>query len=64
MAPERPTLFNVRMSEEEMAMLRQLADDDGLTAADVLRQFIRRTYAERHGQAKPKKKSKTSGPRA
>jgi hypothetical protein len=56
MAPtERTKLFNVLLSPEEMAMLRQLADDDGLTAADVLRQFIRRTYAERHGATKSKK---------
>jgi hypothetical protein len=58
MAPDKRTvLFNVRMSPEESAMLKQLADDDGLTAADVIRQFIRRTHAERHGGTKqPTKK--------
>ncbi|HMI85110.1 MAG TPA: hypothetical protein VK550_13505 [Polyangiaceae bacterium] len=56
MAPDKRTvLFNVRMSPEEDAMLKQLADDDGLTAADVIRQYIRRTYAEKHGSKKPKR---------
>jgi DNA-binding GntR family transcriptional regulator len=41
------------MSDEELAMLRALAERDGLSASDVLRLFIRRAYAEAFGDKKP-----------
>jgi hypothetical protein len=54
MAPlERTELLTVRMSAEEIAMLKRLADADGLSASDIIRQFIRRTHAERFGSTPP-----------
>jgi hypothetical protein len=52
---EREEMLNVRMTAEELAMLRALAEGDGLSQSDVVRQFIRRTYRERFGEKKPKK---------
>lgn len=42
----------VRVTEEERAMADELAQADGLTAADLVRQLIRRYFAERQ----PKKR--------
>jgi len=36
-------------------MLRQLAEDAGLTEGDIVRQAIRRTWSERFGDRKPPK---------
>jgi hypothetical protein len=63
MAPvERDYMLRVRMSEDERRQLQFLADEDGLTASDTIRQLIRRTFGERAQQlaeaAKPKPKSK------
>ena len=55
MAPDRTDLFTVRMAPDELTMLRQLAEEDGVTASDFVRLFIRRAYAERHGATKKKK---------
>jgi hypothetical protein len=33
-------------------MVQQLAAEDGISASDFVRQFIRRTYADRHGALK------------
>lgn len=51
---ERTGRIVVRASATEMAMLRKLAEDEGVTASDFLRLFIRKTYAEKHGTKKPK----------
>jgi hypothetical protein len=51
----RTELFNLRMSVDEMAMLRALADSMGLSAADVVRQSVRRAYAEKFGDKPPKR---------
>jgi hypothetical protein len=42
-------MLRVRMSEQEERFLKWLADEDGLTASDVVRQLIRRAFAERAG---------------
>lgn len=55
----RSEQFLMRVSPTEVAMLRALADATGLAAADVLRMCIRREYAEKFGDKKPKKKPKT-----
>jgi hypothetical protein len=48
MAPEeRNERFLVRMTEKELEMLRWVADEQGLTASDVVRQLIRLEYDER-----------------
>jgi hypothetical protein len=44
---ERTELLTVRVTPEEMAMVKALADADGVSASDLVRQFIRRTHAER-----------------
>lgn len=50
MAPtERDYMLRVRMSDEERKMLGWLADAEGLTASDAVRQLIRRAYTERGG---------------
>lgn len=41
--------MRVRMTTAEVAMLRDLADADGVSASDVVRLFIRRAHAERFG---------------
>ena len=46
------------MSPGEVAMLRALAENSGLAAADVIRQAIRREFREKFGD-RPPKKSKT-----
>jgi hypothetical protein len=63
MAPtDRDYMLRVRMSREEQKMLQWLADQDGLTASDAVRQLVRRSHAERAGTAsgtvKPKPKRK------
>ena len=45
--------FNMVMLPEERAMLRALAASIGLNKSDVIRQIIRREYAERFGVEKP-----------
>jgi hypothetical protein len=55
MALERSDVFTVRMAPEELDMLRELAQDDGVTASDFVRIFIRQTYAERNVPGKSKK---------
>jgi uncharacterized protein (DUF1778 family) len=44
---ERNRSINVRVSEEEMAMLAELADADGVSQSDFLRLYIRKSHAER-----------------
>jgi uncharacterized protein (DUF1778 family) len=44
--PERGLYLTLRVSEEEREMLRELAERDGLSASDVVRQFIRRAHRE------------------
>jgi uncharacterized protein (DUF1778 family) len=57
MAPvERAGQFHMRLSGEEDRMLRAVADAEGLSASDFLRQAIRRAFIERFGDKKPKTK--------
>ncbi len=44
------------ISDEEHAMLQELADEDGVTVSDVVRLLIRRSHAERIGTKRPKPK--------
>jgi hypothetical protein len=57
MAPERDRQFRMNVADEELEMLRQLAEADGLTASDYLRTAIRRDYRDRFGD-KPRKPKK------
>lgn len=60
MAPtKRENIFQIRISEEERRMLQVIADEDGLTSSDVVRQFIRREWLRRYGDVmRPKTKKK------
>jgi predicted DNA binding CopG/RHH family protein len=60
MSPEREKSFRVRVSEEELRMVQELAELDGITASDFIRLFVRKEYAARIGaqklaKSKPKK---------
>jgi hypothetical protein len=56
MVIERDRKLTIRISADEVSKLEALADSDGVTGSDVLRTFIRRAYAERFGEKKPKPK--------
>jgi hypothetical protein len=43
----RDRRFNMLLSEQEERMLRTMAEADGLTASDLLRQMIRREFLQR-----------------
>lgn len=48
MAPElKEERFQIRMDADERRMLRELADDDGVSEANVVRQLLRKAYRER-----------------
>ena len=58
MAPlERTKRINLHATEAEQEMLRELAERDGVSMSDYIRQHIRRSHAEVFGAqpvAKPK----------
>ena len=62
MAPiQRDQLFQLRVTAEEKQMLTALAEREGLTASDKVRQLVRKDYAATFGEApakrpKPKRK--------
>lgn len=62
MAPEmRNEAVSLRLSNDEMGMLRVLAETTGLSQSDVLRQALRAYWVEKQPPAKPKaKRSKKS----
>jgi hypothetical protein len=43
----RDTMFHVRMTTAEREMLEQLAEEDGLSASDIVRVLIRRAFREK-----------------
>ncbi len=47
-------MVTLRMTTQERAMLARLAEEDGLSASDVLRQLLRREHAKRTAAAKKK----------
>jgi predicted DNA-binding protein len=55
---ERDRRLSIRIANEEWDMLHALAEREGISASDYIRLFIRRTYAETIGPAKPAKKPK------
>jgi hypothetical protein len=55
---ERARNLRVLVSDEELAMVKVLADDAGLSAADIVRTLIRDTYRAKHGDKKPKPQKK------
>ena len=51
---ERTERIALRASPTEVAMLRQLSDEEGVSVSDYIRLAVRRAYAEKHGTKKPK----------
>ena len=54
---ERDQIFKARLSKDEVAMLRELADKRGMTASDWLRQTIRENHAVTFDGRPPHKKT-------
>lgn len=52
----RDQTVTFRFSEEDRRMLRELADAEGISASDVVRQQIRRLHRAVFGAPKPTKK--------
>lgn len=46
MPPERPNQLKILVSDDELDMVRTLAEQQGQTVADYLRLLIRREHAE------------------
>jgi len=55
---ERQKLLNVRMTEDEIAMVKELAEAAGLSQSDIIRQLVRKAHAELATKARPKPKRK------
>jgi len=53
---KRENIFQIRISEDERRMLKVIAEEDGLTSSDVVRQFIRREWLRRYGSGLKLKK--------
>jgi hypothetical protein len=58
MAPKRPIQFKMMLSEDEQTMLKDLANDAGLTVSDYLRQYIREMGRSTPKAPKASKKAK------
>jgi predicted DNA-binding protein len=43
---DRDKMLNVRITDDEDRMLKALAEHQGLTSSDIIRQYIRRAFAE------------------
>lgn len=50
---DRDTGFRIRFTSDEREMLRQLAEMQGVTSADVLRLYIRREHAATIAENRP-----------
>ena len=53
-ALQRDEKFQIRMTSDERRMLKALAENEGLTASDKIRQLIRKDFAATFGQPLPK----------
>ena len=56
MVVKKTEVLALRMSPDDAARLRRLAEADDVTYAHVIRQLVRAAYAERFGSRPPKKK--------
>ena len=52
---ERDRMLNVRVTEDEDRMVKALAEHRGMSIGDVIRQYIRRAFAEAFPPNKLKK---------
>jgi hypothetical protein len=55
---ERPRALTVRISEEELVMLQELAEHEGVSASDYIRLHLRRDHKAAFGDRKPEAKPK------
>jgi antitoxin component of RelBE/YafQ-DinJ toxin-antitoxin module len=55
---DREYRLTVRMSEAEGQMLKEIAEQAGLTASDIVRVFVRQRHAELFADRKPAKQKK------
>jgi hypothetical protein len=55
MLMDRDKSLRVRVAEDELRMVQELAEADGVTASDYVRLFIRRAHAERFPAPKRQK---------
>ena len=55
---QRDEKFQLRMSADERRMLEELADREGLSASDKIRQLIRREHAATFGEEPPKRRKR------
>lgn len=55
---QRTRIFNVRMTEAEVAMVRDIAAVVGLTQSDTIRQMVRKTHAELAPPPKTRKRAR------
>jgi predicted DNA binding CopG/RHH family protein len=55
---QRDKKLTVMMSDRELVMIRELAEHEGLSVSDWLRQALRRAHAEAFGAPKPKRSPK------
>jgi hypothetical protein len=53
---QRTERLGLRIAPEELEMVNDLADADGVSASDVVRILVRRAHAERFGDRKPKRR--------
>jgi len=59
MAPiQRDEKFQLRVTAEERQMLEALAERDGYSASDKVRQLIRKAYVDAFGETPPKKRKR------
>lgn len=49
----RPHTMVIMMSDHELAMLRALANDDGVPMAVIVRGWVKKAYRAAHGDAAP-----------
>jgi len=55
-AEPRTERIEIRVAASELEMLRELAEAEGLSQADILRQCIRQRHAAKFGERQVKKK--------
>lgn len=55
--------IGIRVTPSEVRMLAELSEITGFGATDVIRQLVRREYAERFGRPLPTKRTRKSGGR-
>jgi hypothetical protein len=56
---ERERVLNIRLTDDEMNMVKDLAEHTGLSQSDAVRQLIRKAHADaKLGNGSPKAKRK------